>query len=264
MKVSHEVPLNILEVSRNFNQYDYCLPHLLDKYEKYKEYFLDAKKQGRYIIMDNSLHELGQAYKTERLLHWIEVLKPDEFIVPDVWEEAGKSIDNASEWSKIKLPKDTLKVAVVQAKNIDEADTCYRAYRALGYRKIAFSYGASYYSELVPHPTRAISTALGRVQVISTLYNEDVISKHDRVHLLGCAVPQEFIYYKDMPFIETIDTSNPIMAGIEGIKYNVWGLDEKPKTRIDDVMEISMEDINRKWSYIYNNIMDFKLINNIK
>jgi hypothetical protein len=77
-------------------------------------------------------------------------------------------------------------------------------------------------------------------------------------------VPQEFIYYKDMPFIETIDTSNPIMAGIEGIKYNVWGLDEKPKTRIDDVMEMSSEELNRKWSYIYNNIMDFKLINNIK
>lgn len=264
MKISHEVPLNILEVSRNFNHYDYCLPHLLDKYEKYKEYFLDAKKQGRYIIMDNSLHELGEAYDTNRLLYWIEALKPDEFIVPDVWEEAGKSIDNAAEWSKIKLPKDTLKVAVVQAKNIDEAETCYKAYGALGYRKIAFSYGAKYYSELVPHPTRAIATALGRVQVISTLYNNDVISKHDRVHLLGCAVPQEFIYYKNMPFIETIDTSNPIMAGIEGIKYNVWGLDEKPATRIDDVMEMSSEELNRKWSYIYNNIMDFKLINNIK
>jgi hypothetical protein len=96
------------------------------------------------------------------------------------------------------------------------------------------------------------------------LLNQKVLSQFDRVHLLGCAVPQEFIYYKDMPFIETIDTSNPIMAGIEGIKYNVWGLDEKPKTRIDDVMEMSSEELNRKWSYIYNNIMDFKLINNIK
>jgi hypothetical protein len=264
MKISHEVPLKLLNASSNFNHYDYCLPHLLDKYEQYKDYFFEAKKQGRYIIMDNSLHELGEAYNTERLLHWIEALKPDEFIVPDVWEEAGKSIDNAVEWSKIKLPKDTLKVAVVQAKSIEEATTCYQAYRALNYRKIAFSYGASYYSDLIPHPTKAIATALGRVQVISTLYYEDIISKHDRVHLLGCAVPQEFIYYKDMPFIETIDTSNPIMAGIGDIKYNVWGLDEKPKTRIDDVMDMSMEDISRKWPTIYNNIMDFKLINNIK
>jgi hypothetical protein len=264
MKISHEVPLNILEVSRNFNHYDYCLPHLLDKYEKYREYFLKARKQDRYIIMDNSLHELGEAYDTNRLLYWIEALKPDEFIVPDVWEEAGKSIDNASEWSKIKLLKDTLKVAVVQAKNIEEATICYQAYRALGYRKIAFSYGAKYYSELVPHPTRAIATALGRVQVISTLYNNDIISKHDRVHLLGCAVPQEFIYYKDMPFIETIDTSNPIMAGLEGISYNNWGLDSKPTLKIDEVMEWTEEQIKEKWSYVWNNVMDFKLINNIK
>jgi hypothetical protein len=205
-----------------------------------------------------------EAYDTNRLLYWIEILKPDEFIVPDVWENMEASINNAAEWANIKLPKDTLKVAVVQAKSIDEAKECYLKYRALGYRKIAFSYGAKYYSELVPHPTTAIATALGRVQVISTLYNEDVISKHDRVHLLGCAVPQEFIYYKDMPFIETIDTSNPIMAGIENTKYSVWGLDKKPTTRIDDVMEMSSEELNRKWSYIYNNIMDFKLINNIK
>ena len=90
MKVSHEVPLNLLDLSPKFNNYDYCLPHLLDKYDQYKDYFIEAKKQGRYIIMDNSLHELGEAYNTERLLHWIEILKPDEFIVPDVWEEAGK------------------------------------------------------------------------------------------------------------------------------------------------------------------------------
>jgi hypothetical protein len=130
MRVSHEVPLNLLNASPNFNHYDYCLPHLLDKYESYKEYFLEARKQGRYIIMDNSLHELGEAYNTERLLHWIEVLKPDEFIVPDVWEDMESSINNAAEWTQIKIHKDVLKVAVVQAKSIEEATECYLKYRA--------------------------------------------------------------------------------------------------------------------------------------
>ena len=261
MKISHEVPLNILEVSRNFNQYDYCLPHLLDKYEKYKEYFLDAKKQGRYIIMDNSLHELGEAYNTERLLHWIEVLKPDEFIVPDVWEDMETSINNASEWSKIKLPKDTLKVAVVQAKSIDEAKECYIKYRALGYRKIAFSYGAKYYQELVPHPTRAISTALGRVQVISTLYNEDVISKHDRVHLLGTSWPAEFGMYKNIKCIESIDTSNPIMAGIEGISYRELGINHKPKANMNDYQDKPIPGIDL--ITVMDNIKHFRKINEL-
>ena len=52
MKISHEVPFCLLEKSREFNDYDYCLPHLLDQNEEYKvvkEYvnFLD---QRVYII----------------------------------------------------------------------------------------------------------------------------------------------------------------------------------------------------------------------
>ena len=44
-----------------------CLT-LLDQDEEYKQYFFDAKKSGRYIIMDNSLHELGEAYNYDRLI----------------------------------------------------------------------------------------------------------------------------------------------------------------------------------------------------
>jgi hypothetical protein len=35
MKVSHEVPLCLLEESLQFNDMDYCLPHLLDQNEEY-------------------------------------------------------------------------------------------------------------------------------------------------------------------------------------------------------------------------------------
>ena len=38
-KISHEVPLCLLELSKQFNDYDYCLPHLLDQDEEYKNYF---------------------------------------------------------------------------------------------------------------------------------------------------------------------------------------------------------------------------------
>jgi hypothetical protein len=62
MKVSHEVPKCLLNNSPEFNDYDYCLPHLLDKDKHYLKYFREAKAKGRYIIMDNSLHELGEAY----------------------------------------------------------------------------------------------------------------------------------------------------------------------------------------------------------
>ena len=48
--------------------------------------------------MDNSLHELGEAYKTDRLLYWINELEPDEFIVPDVWQDKTATLVNAKSW----------------------------------------------------------------------------------------------------------------------------------------------------------------------
>ena len=86
----------MLDKSFEINDYEYCLPHLLDQNETYRKHFEDAKESGSYIIMDNSLHELGTAYDNERLMYWINVLEPNEFMVPDVWENKVASIVTTS------------------------------------------------------------------------------------------------------------------------------------------------------------------------
>jgi len=260
-KINHEVPLCLLEDSKQFNDYEFILPHLLDQSEEYTQYMIQAKLEGRYIIMDNSLHELkdinnGCAYGEDRLLHWINELKPQEFIIPDVWQDTTQSIVNARKWSTIELPEEVTKVAVVQAENLTGASVCYQTYKDLGYKKIAFSYGAEYYLDHSSHPNKNLSKALGRVQVISKLFKNNIILKNDRVHLLGCQVPQEFIWYKDMPFIETIDTSNPIMAALDGIKYTVNGLTEKPKANMNDHLHITEDDID--FEILIHNVNIFK------
>jgi hypothetical protein len=234
MKISHEVPICLLEDSLDFNDYQYCLPHLLDQDEDYKDFFYKVKKQGVYMIMDNSLHELGVAYDKSRLIHWINELKPNEFIVPDVWQDTTQSIVNARGWAQIELPKEVTKVAVVQAQNFLDAMLCYQTYRDLGYKKIAFSYGAEYYLDHSNHPNKNLAKALGRIEVIGRMYSMGLIQPNDRVHLLGCQVPQEFSWYKDAGFIETIDTSNPIMATLDGIQYGRNGLLDKPKSNMND------------------------------
>jgi hypothetical protein len=259
-KISHEVPLCLLEDSLWFNDYQYCLPHLLDQSQEYKDFFIKAKENNVYIIMDNSLHELGHAYDSERLLYWINKLKPNEFIVPDVWQDMKGSINNAKEWSKIELPKEVTKVAVVQAINLSEAMTCYQNYRDLGYQKIAFSYGASYYSELNNHPNPDLAKALGRIYMINHLYKIKLIKDDHRVHLLGCQVPQEFSWYNDIPFIETIDTSNPIMATLDNIEYHSTGLQTKPKANMNDNFYISLDKID--YELLNHNISTFKDLTN--
>jgi hypothetical protein len=234
MKISHEVPICLLEDSLDFNNYQYCLPHLLDQDEEYKNFFYKVKQLGVYIIMDNSLHELKHAYDRSRLLYWINELKPNEFIIPDVWQDTNASVVNAREWIQIQLPKEVTKVAVVQANNYTDAAVCYQIYKDLGYKKIAFSYGAEYYLNHSNHPNKNIAKALGRIEVVSRMFSMGLIKSTDRVHLLGCQVPQEFSWYKDMPFIETIDTSNPIMATIDRIQYGQNGLLDKPKANMND------------------------------
>ena len=261
IKVSHEVPRCLLEDSKQFNDYDYCLPHLLDEDEEYKEFFYKCKEEGRYIIMDNSLHELGEAYNSDRLIYWIKELKPNEFIIPDVWEDRNASVVNARKWASIKLPKGVEKVAVVQAQTLHEAATCYQTYKDLGYQKIAFSYGASYYNDVCPHPNRDLGKALGRMYVIASLLKTNVILQNDKIHLLGCAVPQEFGWYKGYNCIESIDTSNPVMAALEDTRYNMWGLDLKPKANMNDYYYMLEEEVN--WELLTDNLTKFRYINDL-
>ena len=185
MKVSHEVPRCLLTASPEFNQYDYCLPHLLDQDEEYKQYFLDAKAKGRYIVMDNSLHELGEAYNHERLLYWVNEIEPDEFMVPDVWMDCHQTAAQAKHWLQYKFPKKTKKIAVIQGKDKNDAYLCATLLANLGYKKLCVSYGATWYNDFFPHANPDMGKALGRVRFVQGLLNLNHL-KDVKFHLLGC------------------------------------------------------------------------------
>lgn len=271
IKSSHEVPLCLLEHSKQYNDYQYCLPHLMDKYEEYKNFFLKCKDEGIYIMMDNSLHELGTPYSKDRLLYWLEELKPQEFFIPDYWQDKNRSLVSAKEWVQYKEQfPDTVFIPVVQGDSKEEALECFSIYKNhLGYKKIAFSYGASWYKDMIdyntPHSEKNthVRTMLGRIEFINWLFELGFLDEHDNIHLLGCQLPQEFSFYEKeiRNIISTIDTSNPIMASIEGLEYTKFGLETKPVTRIDDVMEIDLSLINL--DLLNQNVLYFKTLNNL-
>jgi hypothetical protein len=189
------------------------------------------------------------------LIKWMEILEPSTFFIPDVWEEKDASVVNARRWATIKVPEGVTKCAVVQAKSAHEAMLCTQTYKDLGYKKIAYSYGASYYNEVCPHPNVDFGKAIGRFMVISQLYKENILTKFDRVHLLGTAGVFEFPMYKNIKCIESIDTSNPIMAAIDNIKYTN-GLHEKPISNMNSCSNISIDNINV--NLVYHNVKMFK------
>jgi hypothetical protein len=98
--------------------------------------------------------------------------------------------------------------------------------------------------------------------VISKLFDQGIISKKDSIHLLGCSVPQEFGWYNEMPFITSIDTSNPVMATLDKTEYGSCGLTVKPKSCMNDNFNIDKKDIDL--NLLSRNTRLFRLINDFK
>jgi len=267
IKVFHEAPLSLMDKIQQHTDGDYCLPHLMDKHPEYEYYFIRAKTLNRYILMDNSLHELGVPYSEDRLFHWLEVLQPNEFFVPDYWQDKNKSVVSAKTWINYeKNYSNTKFIAVVQADNVTEAIECFQIYKDLGYKKIALSYGANWYKDISPlaefnNNHLDLAKMLGRIEFIKILYSKGLLTDNDNIHLLGCSLPQEFVHYHDKKAIKSIDTSNPIISAYEGLKYSDTGLNIKPKTKIDEIIEINKDKILPE--LLNYNISMFRKINKL-
>lgn len=238
MKISHESPIVMLEPSRKYNDYDYALVHLFEKEPEYYNFFVNSVKDGRHVLLDNSIFELGHSFDPDAFAYWINELRPTEYIIPDVLEDAKGTMDNAAEFVSKNPYLPGLKIAVVQGKNYSELAQCYRYLdKFVDVDKIAISFDYSYYLEVCPHPNKWIGYAMGRVQTLIKLLNDGIINTDKPHHLLGCALPIEFMYYrKGFDWIETIDTSSPIVHGLLDIKYDHCGLLDKQSIKLVDLL----------------------------
>ena len=84
---------------------------------------------------------------------------------------------------------------------------------------IAISFDYSLYEKMFPHPNQKVSWMLGRVQLLGILMNMCILNVDKPHHLLGTGLPQEGLYYRDYDWIYSMDTSNPVVHAIKGIRY---------------------------------------------
>jgi hypothetical protein len=104
---------------------------------------------------------------------------------------------------------------------------------------------------------------LGRIRFVQGLFKLDQL-KDIKFHLLGCSIPQEFGWYDNQDFvkrIESIDTSNPVMAALDGTRYNSNGLNYKPNANMNDFYDIDFKDVD--YGLVLENTKTFRKINNI-
>ena len=255
MLISHEVPKCLFEKSLDFNDYDYALVHLFDEDPEYLEFYKNSVKNGRHVLLDNSIFELGEAYDNDSFAKWVEELKPTEYIVPDALEDVAKTIDQMESWNRAygKLPGK--RIGVVQGKTPEEIADCYVYMdKHADVDKIAISFDYSLYEKIIPHENKYMSWMLGRATMLANLLNSGIINTKKPHHLLGCGLPQEFALYHSYKWIESVDTSNPIVHGIKGIAYKQYGLQTKESIKLVDLLDVEINndqlyDINHNINY---------------
>jgi hypothetical protein len=245
IKVSHEMPLCLLKdgTERRYNDYFYALVHLFEDHPDYYEYVVQALKEGREIILDNSAYELnGRPFDTENFVGWINRLNEDSdgaaarrltYIIPDVFDEMEETYELTERFLKNYNPPGRA-MAVCQGKTIEELSTIFINYtHTQGLWKIGINFMSKAYLDFFVKafgytpldPWLARSAA--RKYFLEYLYHTGAKNGGKVIHLLGCAVPGEFRYYTvEHPalsgIIDSLDTSAPVIQGMfSGTTYDI-------------------------------------------
>ena len=237
MKIAHEAPLSIFDEVQKVTDYDYALVHLFDESEEYYNKFVKAKEDGREIILDNSIFELGSAYNGDSYADWISKLEPDWYIVPDVLDDGDATVASFDNFVGTYAGLRGKVIAVAQGDNYNDFVNCY-SYLSNNpcVDKVAISFDSKFFPPVVGE-NKWYRYMVGRQNMLAQLLEDGIINKNKPHHLLGCGLPQEYIAYSDIrtdasSFIYSVDTSNPIVFGLNKIKYTDTGMDYKISTKL--------------------------------
>lgn len=256
IEVSHESPISVLKGSNLYNDYGYALVHLFETHPEYYNHYRKMRvTTDTPVLLDNSIFELGKAFDRNKYVTWIESLEPNYYIVPDVLENCDETIQTWKDWMTYQtdqtssLGNGALKIGVVQGKTWNDLVKCYR-YISEHADYVAISFDYKYYEHTGVVSTTSAGRVLqlrcsGRQRFIHQLIDEGIWRWDKPHHMLGCSMAKEFKYYVDNNIhnIKSVDTSNPVVAAIKGLRYNeTFGLDSKPTTLLADLIDHQFND----------------------
>lgn len=231
----------MFDYMKSKNDYDYCLVHLLPEQQEYLNYFKKVLLTDREVILDNSIFELGKAFEAKSFVKWVEDLKPTYYIVPDELDNARQTVDNYHNFKKeyiANLPG--VPMGVVQGMTYNDIVMCYKRLTEEGEcQYVGISFDMKYFEVTGRGPTNRHRQLTGRQALINRLIQEGIWRTDIQHHLLGCSLPQEFRYYVDnnIPAIKSLDTSNPVVCGLQGVKYQAdFGLQTKPSVKLFELI----------------------------
>lgn len=257
IKTYHEAPKSIFKQVQRMTDGDYALVNLFDD----EEYFNQFDPTMRDVILDNGVFELGEAFDSDTFASWVEKLRPTWYIVPDVLEDGEATIDRFMEFINSYKGLPGKIIGVAQGKNYDDFVKCYRAIEPYC-DKVGISFDCSWYRGFSRSTNPWMQLANGRERTLLKMNGTGIINQSKPHHLLGVALPQEMRHYKifqrqgEFRWIDSVDTSNPVVHGLKGIAYASNGLFSKESQKLYTM--INEEVTPEQLTLIEHNIWQFR------
>lgn len=230
--ISHEIPKALYNMHDLINDYPYVLGHLMLENKDYEKFYRKKISEGKFCIFDNGAFELGESIDHDKLQNLILEYSPSHYILPDKVHDYEATITQGKDFLKRSVPG--VPIGVLQGKNKAELTKCLYDYLDLRIKYIAIPF------DPLPDSDYGVS----RYYLFRELWEHHLKNKLGlSIHFLGCKNPSEFLLYSQeyISRIDSVDTSSPIIAGWNGIKYGECGYSkEKPKEKLADNLDIEL------------------------
>lgn len=205
-------------------RYHLLLAHdILDKPEDYQGIYGQVRRDypDSFIIMDNSIVELGKAMEIKDLLAAAKVLTPDCIVIPDVMGDYVGTVEKAIEFcrdyyeesGKSGIDDQPLSLmGVLQGETIEQALECLSAFYALPC------------VDYIGIPRMITKLQGSRMPLLQRMLKaqDGVMKSFKGFHLLGFSDDVlDDVACARMSFIQGIDSAVPVRAGIKRIPINI-------------------------------------------
>jgi hypothetical protein len=210
------------------NRY-YCLAHFYMQYEHYRDFFKQAKQDGKFITLDNSAAE-KEIVTEQALLDIVDDLQPSEVIPPDVLFDKERTIVNFYSFMNKMEEKNRSQVdifACPQGSTKKQWIECYRRMidhprvTVIGLSKISVPKCFSTITE----DDQDVNIKEGRHACVYYLNTRGSITKP--LHFLGMGDPTEYLYYQSPIFhdvrylFRSTDSCYSVLAAVKEVDFEV-------------------------------------------
>lgn len=226
--VAHIVPTSYLHLLAPRRMH-LLLAHRVRGDARYASFYA-APALGQYRILDNSAFELGEAIDDDTLRWVLDLVRPDEIVLPDVLLRADDTMRRSEAFMERLPDTDTTPrlMGVPQGRTLEEWIGSYR-YFAHHPRVYSLGIGGIYCSRRGPHFSRGMS-GIGRAHLFDALLARDATEPRKPHHLLGSgdSAHLELELLSRNACIRSIDTSSAYLLARQGTQLRPRTPYEKP------------------------------------